>query len=831
MKKPAELTEYFSKLKSKSSNPQDFAIEVLDLLHFLARARKDTVSELITETVIDLIESNKEEALDHVATPNFAARQVSQQSQKAAPEDRISPPEPVQPIHADVHEKSQQSSQESKPKPAPAQSQQAKPLQSRQPQQQPKKKFDSSEQYKEMLKFQKPVNNTRKLCYSDSEDEKSASNIAKESQEEDDDDDESKSEKSEKELKSTKQQGDDQNEKLNAKKGSETNMARPGDSDEDSDKHYYNEDDGDNEDDIDIDDEAILNKFGGEFGKGDMGGLPNTFFHDAKPSKKQTAVRKTYTFEKDQGEDMSVRVPEEKEANEDEQQAHSVELKERNHGKLIKIPKGHLGHKDKKKMKRLLEDVRGEYLEEGVNIDKELGKVLNTFITPGQLGKLKKTGAADNGGRNKNGKKEPRKKVGREKDDRKKGGQKERRKLDVNSKAYREPKDGAVFEKKILEDDEPEPALQEVRGEGGRKRGGRGGGITERAKMSGKYKSGREEHHIELNEQVFGTTDTPINSYQGLGKYNLNFSNPDASKSDGQVVGAAKKTGEGEVEYLKIEDVRKAYRYRYIKEYSKDFVEAMDYLDKQVMLGFDTEFVSKDSMLLATYLQISSLEQGYVINLQHSQHDPKFKERIFALFSNGLIKKIAFGVDNDVKALSRTFNNLMEFHGIVGLEKSLFTTESSSVLGLAAICRRFYGKPLDKGSQQTIASIQDLTDPKDLEYAALDALVPVALYEDLKSQIECNPGQDRLQLQDTFETSELEFALDPSVNQMKKLLSRTEFGVHFLDNMTYSEISKLVKEKKLILITSDKFIIASKDFPNKLIFYDTKTFKDGNPHL
>ena len=237
--------------------------------------------------------------------------------------------------------------------------------------------------------------------------------------------------------------------------------------------------------------------------------------------------------------------------------------------------------------------------------------------------------------------------------------------------------------------------------------------------------------------------------------------------------------------FLKISHISPGFTYKYIPGLGKDFEEAFEYLVTKKQIGFDTEFINKDGDLLATYIQFATIERGYVFNLhKDDKYQPRFKEAFKSIVSNKDIKKIGFNVKNDKAAIMRVFNNDdIECLGFVGIEELLFTIPSATI-GLSDLCRRYYGKPLDKGAQTEIAKIEELEDEELVEYAVMDALVPITLFRELKSVIESRPV-DNLILTDQFHPNDIDFLLDQSCRSLKPLLQRTEIGNFIIDKMTY----------------------------------------------
>ena len=47
--------------------------------------------------------------------------------------------------------------------------------------------------------------------------------------------------------------------------------------------------------------------------------------------------------------------------------------------------------------------------------------------------------------------------------------------------------------------------------------------------------------------------------------------------------------------YISEQDIRPKFTYTYIKDLGQEFRDAMNYLDQQAVVGFDTEFITKDN--------------------------------------------------------------------------------------------------------------------------------------------------------------------------------------------------------------------------------------------
>ena len=278
--------------------------------------------------------------------------------------------------------------------------------------------------------------------------------------------------------------------------------------------------------------------------------------------------------------------------------------------------------------------------------------------------------------------------------------------------------------------------------------------------------------------------------------------------------------------YLRIEDLSSNFEYKYIIGLDEDFRAAIAHLSEQKVIGFDTEFITADNQPMATYLQFASRDKGYIFNLQtEDRYKTEFKSLIEQVCKNSQLLKVGFNIKQDIPALTRVFNYELECDGFVSLEERLFTSNSVS-LGLSDLCLRKYGYPMNKEQQKLLAKKKDLDDPEEIIYGVLDALAPLSLYLDLKKVIDSSP-HDHLYLEDEFEPKDIEFMIDASCKGLKPLIQRSEFFNEVLDSLTYEEIKAKTHSKKSVLITCDKAIISDPLFKNKFVYYDMKSFKQG----
>ena len=158
------------------------------------------------------------------------------------------------------------------------------------------------------------------------------------------------------------------------------------------------------------------------------------------------------------------------------------------------------------------------------------------------------------------------------------------------------------------------------------------------------------------------------------------------------------------------------------------FDEAMEYLSKQKILGFDTEtkpcFVAKVPRNKMAILQLSGEDRAYIFRLQQIGVPQKLAE----LLADGNILKVGAAVHDDIKGL-RNYNNF-EPDVFIDLQKLAgeYGIEEKSVRKMAAI---ILGKRVSKSQQLSNWESAQLSEAQ-LRYAAIDAWVCLQMYRQLK---------------------------------------------------------------------------------------------------
>lgn len=170
----------------------------------------------------------------------------------------------------------------------------------------------------------------------------------------------------------------------------------------------------------------------------------------------------------------------------------------------------------------------------------------------------------------------------------------------------------------------------------------------------------------------------------------------------------------GEINVIQTEDV--------------EFYKAMEYLNSQKMLGFDTEtkpcFVAKVPRNKMAILQLSGSDKAYIFRLQQLG----VPSELAKLLANKKILKIGAAVHDDIKGL-REYRDF-EPGGFVDLQKMAgeYGIEEKSVRKMAAI---ILNKRVSKSQQLSNWESAQLSEAQ-LKYAAIDAWICREMYNALR---------------------------------------------------------------------------------------------------
>ncbi len=163
---------------------------------------------------------------------------------------------------------------------------------------------------------------------------------------------------------------------------------------------------------------------------------------------------------------------------------------------------------------------------------------------------------------------------------------------------------------------------------------------------------------------------------------------------------------------------------------SQEFDQAMEYLNAQQAIGFDTEtkpcFVPKVPRNKMAILQLSGPDRAYIFRLQQVGVPPK----LAALLGNPNILKIGAAVHDDIRGLQEYRKFIPK--GFVDLQRlaPAYGIEEKSVRKMSAIILK---KRVSKSQQLSNWESSHLSEAQ-LRYAAIDAWICREMYYKLMAE-------------------------------------------------------------------------------------------------
>lgn len=167
-----------------------------------------------------------------------------------------------------------------------------------------------------------------------------------------------------------------------------------------------------------------------------------------------------------------------------------------------------------------------------------------------------------------------------------------------------------------------------------------------------------------------------------------------------------------------------------VSDVDSEFAEAMEYLKKQTVIGFDTEtkpcFSSGSPRHHVALLQLSGEEKAYIFRV----NTLGMPAPLASILSDGSILKIGAAVKEDVNGLM--YYRKFTPRGFVDLQSMVgdYGIKDKSVRKMAAI---ILGKKVSKTQQLSNWEAPQLSGAQ-LKYAAIDAWVCREMYLRLKSE-------------------------------------------------------------------------------------------------
>ncbi|MGQ9846116.1 MAG: 3'-5' exonuclease [Bacteroidales bacterium] len=159
-------------------------------------------------------------------------------------------------------------------------------------------------------------------------------------------------------------------------------------------------------------------------------------------------------------------------------------------------------------------------------------------------------------------------------------------------------------------------------------------------------------------------------------------------------------------------------------EYSDHFNSAIIFLNKQTILGFDTETrpsFKKGIRNKTALIQFSTHDTAVLFRLVNY----KIPDLVVRLLENNNIQKVGVGINQDIEQLQklRKFNP----NGFIDLQ-ILAKNKGLGALSLRKLSEYFLAKKISKRQQLSNWELKRLTDAQ-IRYAATDAYAALLIYE------------------------------------------------------------------------------------------------------
>ena len=282
--------------------------------------------------------------------------------------------------------------------------------------------------------------------------------------------------------------------------------------------------------------------------------------------------------------------------------------------------------------------------------------------------------------------------------------------------------------------------------------------------------------------------------------------------------------------FMKISDLKETYDVHYI-EYEDDALDALTELSAAKVIGFDGEYRNEQIGGL-TYNAPSCLQFGlkskcYVFNINRLSVYRDLMEKIWDICASPLILKVGQSVCGDLAVIFKYFEakfgikknrteNVKEISQCLFIENSARCTFS-----LADLSHRFLGKTLRKNQKSISAGGKEsLTNELEIEYVALDALVPLHIYHQYRLIIDKSVSSKNVIDIDWVESCfVIDWGLWSKLGQ--RLINQGYENVHKMEKATHAEILEYFKvNQSHVLVTHDKFLLMSTTIRNKIPYFN-----------
>lgn len=262
----------------------------------------------------------------------------------------------------------------------------------------------------------------------------------------------------------------------------------------------------------------------------------------------------------------------------------------------------------------------------------------------------------------------------------------------------------------------------------------------------------------------------------------------------------------------------------FISDEGEDFNRAIQKMYSCGSVGFDGEYrmglLANRQANLPTYIQLSTSDEAFVFNVKEMEAKPTALKELAILLASDKVKKVGHSVLEDLKRIFDYFKIKLQISppvaiNMCSLDIELFTIKPPSTLGLSDLSNRYLGKTMKKRDKDVRAGNKnELTNSKELEYVALDALAPLHIYNKFAEVLSSSFSGRPIIGNRAFR---VKFFVDQGLQILVQPMKKKKLDTIFLSNVTHEQIVALCTQfSDRILITHDKWLLLNDRIKNKI---------------
>lgn len=247
---------------------------------------------------------------------------------------------------------------------------------------------------------------------------------------------------------------------------------------------------------------------------------------------------------------------------------------------------------------------------------------------------------------------------------------------------------------------------------------------------------------------------------------------------------------EADARHLRLDDLKdKTFQFYYINHASnwKNVETIFKKLSKKEVVSIDVHHERSKGVPSGNYLCLSSNTKAYIFNLHNLNDNPDFYAIVHKLLSNQSLTKIGYCAKQDLEALENTFLSLGNLQGCssLSIEDELFISKTSTMLNLSNMCFRMYGKTLNPEKLKKLIEQKDLKTYEERKAIVIESVALLSLYLEIAhfTADEVKPNKELLRGIKVDET--WTFMLDYTCPCGQAVLESNKLRYQVLKLMTY----------------------------------------------